>query len=97
MADEALPVRIEVVLAHPDRAWRAALSLPDGATVADALRQIRSLPDGPSMQIEADDVGVFGRKVALDHPLQPGDRLELYRPLTADPKDARRKRAGRTS
>lgn len=95
MADAAPPIQIEVVLAHPDRAWRAFLSLPFGATVADALRLVREVPGFPLVETEAEDVGVFGRKVTFDHGLQAGDRLELYRPLTADPKDARRKRAGR--
>lgn len=96
MADDAPPIQVEIVLAHPARAWRTTLSLPSGSTVADALHQARSLPDCPSAEIEAEEVGVFGRKVMLDHRLQTGDRLELYRPLTADPKDARRKRAERS-
>jgi putative ubiquitin-RnfH superfamily antitoxin RatB of RatAB toxin-antitoxin module len=94
MADAAVPVRIEVVLAYPEQAWRVDLSLPSGATVADALALARALPGFPPVEIGPEDVGVFGRKVAFDHGLQAGDRLELYRPLTADPKDARRKRAG---
>ena len=38
-------------------------------------------------------MGIFGKRVALDHPLAPGDRVEIYRPLAMDPKEARRRRA----
>lgn len=80
---------MEVLLidARPDSATQLALSLPVGATVADALRAAAGTVDA------APDVGVWGRCVPLSTPLADGDRIELYRPLIADPKAARKKRA----
>ena len=80
-------LRIEVVLAWPRRHAAAALQLPPGATVADAAR-VSGLP--------LEDIAgyaVFGERVTPTTPLRDGDRVELLRPLLADPKDARRRRA----
>ena len=78
-------LRVEVVEALPESAWRVGLSLEVGATVADALRAAGRAAAGP--------VGIHGRRASLDHVLVDGDRVEIYRPLRADPKDARRRRA----
>ena len=74
---------VEVVQAWPRRheTWR--LELDDGATVADALAVCGV--DAP--------VAVFGERASADRPLEDGDRIEVLRPLVADPKDARRRRA----
>jgi uncharacterized protein len=77
-------VRVEVVMAYPDGAQTRSLDVPAGATVRDALA---------ASGLEADACGIFGKRVALDHRLQDGDRLEVYRPLAVDPKEARRRRA----
>lgn len=75
------------------------LELPDGATVASALAAARSVlqASAPSAADEpewTDGVaGVFGEVCGRDRPLQDGDRVELYRPLSVDPKAARRARA----
>lgn len=78
-------LRIEVVEAWPGRLRRIALELEEGATVGDALRAAR-VPASRS-------AGVHGQRVGADQPLADGDRVELYRPLPADPKEARRRRA----
>lgn len=89
---EPKPLRVEVVCAWPDRVWRARLELPAGSCVDDALAASRwrdSVPGaGTAMK-----VGIYGKVVAGSQLLQDGDRVELYRPLRADPKDARRRRA----
>jgi hypothetical protein len=85
-------IRIEIVCAWPDRVWQQRLSLPVGTTVEQAL----SASDWHHLQTEIGEspkVGVFGRLVSGAERLNDGDRIELYRPLLADPKDARRKRA----
>ena len=80
-------LRVEVVFALPRRHASAVLDLPAGATVDDAV-QASGLPrDGIA------GYAVFGERVAADTPLRDGDRVELLRPLQADPKDARRRRA----
>jgi putative ubiquitin-RnfH superfamily antitoxin RatB of RatAB toxin-antitoxin module len=90
MADDLC---VEVVAALPDRQILLTLRLPAGATVADALERAdlhRQLPDFP---VDLDRVGVFGKKCDLARPLSNGDRVELYRPLRADPKEVRRQLA----
>jgi hypothetical protein len=78
-------LRIEVVRARPERQETVALELEQGATVRVALRAAGMPLDQP--------VGIYGRRVALDARLADGDRVEIYRPLRAEPQDARRRRA----
>jgi len=80
-------LRVEVVRAWPGRLERRELALEEGATVRAALAAAgMAAPHG---------AGIFGRRVSLDAPLAEGDRVEVYRPLSADPKEARRRRARR--
>jgi len=79
-------MRVEVVQAHADRAEIVKLDLPAGATVRDALA---------AAGIDAQRVGIFGKRVSSDARLADGDRVEVYRPLRIDPKQARRQRARR--
>lgn len=83
-------MRIDVVLAWPRRAEVRTVDLPDGACVADALAAADL-----QASTEASGYAIFGRVATLATPLSDGDRVELLRPLQADPKEARRKRAGR--
>lgn len=85
------PIRVEVAAAWPEQAWSTALRLARGATVGQALAE-------PAVQERFPDalglpVGIFSHRCTLDQPLRDGDRIELYRPLTIDPKRARRERA----
>jgi hypothetical protein len=81
-------LRIEVIEAWPRRHRAQALALPAGACVGDALEAAGIACDAYLA------VAVFGERVTLDRPLADGERVELLRALTADPKDARRRRAG---
>lgn len=83
-------MRIEVIRAWPRRHESRALELPEGATVADALAATALLgQEAPAA------VAIHGETVAMDQPLRDGDRVELLRPLLLDPKEARRRRAGK--
>ncbi|MBT2766696.1 RnfH family protein [Stenotrophomonas sp. ISL-67] len=82
-------IRVEVVLAWPDRAEARQLELADGATVAAAVAA--AAIDGSE---HCPAVAVHGVLAKLEQMLLDGDRVELLRPLLADPKDNRRKRAG---
>ena len=86
-------LRIEVVYALPHTQQRILLELPPGSTVRDALRASHLLHGVPKMEIA--HVGVWGRAVTPDTGLCDRDRVEVYRPLTADPKEVRRKRAAK--
>ena len=89
-ADGAL--RIEVVYsAAPRQAHVVALDLPAGSTVADAVRE-SGLPSAHGLEAQALPCGIWGRPTALETLLRDGDRVEIYRALLVDPKQARRLR-----
>ncbi|HZO03526.1 MAG TPA: RnfH family protein [Burkholderiales bacterium] len=81
---------IEVVDARPQGARVVRVTLPAGATLRDALTA-----SGFELDLERQAFGIFGKRVALDARLSPGDRVEIYRPLAMDPKEARRRRSRR--
>jgi putative ubiquitin-RnfH superfamily antitoxin RatB of RatAB toxin-antitoxin module len=83
-------MRIEVVYAQPRQARTLRLELPAGATLRDAIIAAR-LP----LKKQSQAFGIFGRRARLDQPLADGDRVEIYRALAMDPKEARRRRAVR--
>jgi uncharacterized protein len=79
-------MKVEVVYAEPHGARVTSLTLPAGATVREALA-------ASGFDVEKHAVGIFGKRARLDQPLAEGDRVEVYRPLAVDPKEARRARA----
>lgn len=81
-------IRVQVVLAWPERVLERVLDLPEGATVADAVGAA-ALEGGDACPA----IAIHGVITRLDQVLQDGDRVELLRPLLADPKDNRRRRA----
>lgn len=91
MADP--PLRIEVVCAEPGRAWRIPVSVPSGATVADALAAADLPGKVPGRVVDPGCLAIFGRTATLDEKLHDGDRVEVLRPLKVDPMQARRRRA----
>lgn len=87
-------IQVEVVYALPSRCWRFPVELPEGATVADALAAADPARHIPGLELDPQRLAVFGRPVTPESVLHPGDRVEILRPLLADPKLARRRRAG---
>jgi putative ubiquitin-RnfH superfamily antitoxin RatB of RatAB toxin-antitoxin module len=87
------PLQIEIAYAEPRRGIVKTLSLPAGSRVADALRLAALDPDFTDVDLANSPVGIFGRLIRPDEVLKAGDRIEIYRPLAADPKIARRARA----
>ena len=88
-----MAIEIEVVYALPEEQVVVSLTLKGPSTIADAIRQSGILERFPEIALEDDKVGIFGRYLALDHAVQDGDRVEIYRPLYMSPTDARRIRA----
>ncbi len=88
-----MSLRIEVVYALPQKQERVALELPAGSTVLDAVQSSGLLQGRPPR--EAGRFGIWGRAVTPDTRLHDRDRVEIYRPLLADPKDIRRARAAK--
>ena len=89
-------IRVEVVYAQPQCGVVKAFNLPPGALIADALRLAAADQDFSGIDWSESSVGVFGKVAQRDQPLNDGDRIEIYRPLAAEPKLARRQRARRT-
>lgn len=88
-------LRVEVVCALRDEQALIALEMEEGATVREALVRSGMLARFPDVDVVAGRVGIFGKVVGLDTALRDGDRVEMYRPLIADPKETRRGRAQR--
>ncbi len=89
----AEPLEVELVYSpEPGRVERWALRLPVSSCVQDAITRSGVLAIHPELTLEAVSVGVWGALRGLDHPLRDRDRVELYRPLKVDPKEARRLR-----
>jgi putative ubiquitin-RnfH superfamily antitoxin RatB of RatAB toxin-antitoxin module len=83
-------IRVQVCYPSSPQPWLRDVTLPEGSTLRDALDA--SGIDVPGLDLATCPVGVFGKKKTLDTVLREGDRVEIYRPLVADPKDARRRR-----
>lgn len=88
-------IDIEVAYAKPEQQVIVTLTLPEGATVEQAIKASGLLNRFP--EIDATDIkaGIFGCVCKLDQTLKQGDRVEIYRPLLHDPKEARRQRAAK--
>jgi putative ubiquitin-RnfH superfamily antitoxin RatB of RatAB toxin-antitoxin module len=91
-------IHVEVVFARADRQTLIAVTLAHGATVADAISRSAIAQQFPAENIDRLQVGVWGHPVERDHVLSDGDRVEIYRKLELDPREARRQLAllGRT-
>ena len=88
------PISVEVAYATPKNQLIVKLDVQPGTTVAEAIEASSIRRKFPQIENEP-VVGIFSRKVTLDHALSNGDRVEIYRPLMADPKETRRAKAER--
>jgi putative ubiquitin-RnfH superfamily antitoxin RatB of RatAB toxin-antitoxin module len=89
--------QIEVVYALPERQRVIAVDFVDGLTAGEAVRASGMAREFPELAARQLVLGVYGEVVAEAHRLRPGDRVEIYRELEADPRDARRVRVAQTS
>ena len=89
----AAEIHVEIVYALPDQQPLLSVTLPDGATVEDAIRCSGVLESFPAIDLAVNKLGIFSKLVKLDEKVRDRDRVEIYRPLIADPKEVRRKRA----
>ncbi len=96
-ASAGTAVRVQVCYALPDDAFLQTLQLPTGTRLAQALAASELLQRFPALKAALDGgelkVGIFGKLKPTDTVLRDGDRIEVYRPLQADPKESRRRRA----
>ncbi|MFQ5936463.1 MAG: RnfH family protein [Acidiferrobacterales bacterium] len=84
---------VEVAYATPSTQVIFTVQLQRAATVEQAIRQSGVLQAFPEIDLSVNAVGIFGERVHLDHGLKHGDRVEIYRGLTVDPKRMRKRRA----
>ena len=86
-------ISVEVVYALPDQQILIKLSVAADATIEEVIRSSGLLEHFPGIDLDRNKVGVFGKLGKLTDTLHSGDRVEIYRPLIADPKQVRKKRA----
>jgi len=86
-------IRVEVAYALPDEQWVVPVEVPEGATLEQAILTSRIQERFPEIELKSAKVGVFGKLGKLSAVLRAGDRVEIYRPLLADPKAVRKQRA----
>jgi putative ubiquitin-RnfH superfamily antitoxin RatB of RatAB toxin-antitoxin module len=85
-------INIEIVYALPEEQTLLTLSVPAGETVAAAIKLSGLMDKHPEIDLTINKLGIFGKVTNPETPLRDKDRIEIYRPLIADPKDRRRKR-----
>ncbi len=88
-----MTINIEVVYALPDEQTLLKKSVPEGTTVMAAIEASGLLEKYPALNLSAHKLGIFGKLTKPDAVLRDKDRIEIYRPLIADPKEVRRRRA----
>ncbi len=86
-------IHIEVAWADPNKQILLALDVELGTTLLEAIALSGIREQVPDLDVDAAHLGVFSRKKSPEYVLREGDRVEIYRPLVADPKEIRRKRA----
>jgi uncharacterized protein len=93
--DRAESLVVEVAYALPRRQLILELQVDEGTTAEQAIRTSGILEQFPEIDLENSKVGIFGKPCKLTDTLHNGDRVELYRPLIADPREIRKQRAAR--
>jgi putative ubiquitin-RnfH superfamily antitoxin RatB of RatAB toxin-antitoxin module len=88
-------IGVMVCYATARQEWLRALEVAAGTTIGEAIEQSGVLEAFPDINLSTQPVGIYAKKKTLDTVLRARDRVEIYRPLVADPKDSRRKRAAK--
>jgi putative ubiquitin-RnfH superfamily antitoxin RatB of RatAB toxin-antitoxin module len=86
-------IQVEVVFALAEKQVLLSVSVDEGATVADVIAVSGLLTKFPDESLQLLETGIWGHPVARDHGVREGDRVELYRALQRDPREARRELA----
>lgn len=86
-------MKVEVCYALPDKQELVMVDVAEGATLESAVVASGLMRKWPEISLQDGKFGVFGKILRVDSVLTEGDRVEIYRPLIADPKEVRRKRA----
>lgn len=84
-------MQIGIAYSEPGQQLWLNIEVPDAATVQDAIDRSGILGQFPQIDLATQKVGIFGKLVKLDAPLRPGDRVEIYRAIIADPETVPRR------
>lgn len=85
-------MNVGVCYAEADRQTWLRLEVPDDSTVQQAIELSGLLKQYPHIDLATQKVGIFGKLAKLDSPVKEGDRVEIYRQITADPAQVKRRR-----
>ena len=91
MGDQVIVV--EVVYVKPEQQKIVEIKITKGSSIEQAIIESGMLLEYPEIDLKKLEVGIFGKVLKKDHIIKSGDRIEIYRPLIQDPKEARRNRA----
>lgn len=91
----AEPMQVYVCYGTAEREYLRPMQVAPGTTIGQAIEQSGVLTEFPDINLATQPVGIYARKKTLDTVLRERDRIEIYRPLVADPKDSRRRRAAK--
>jgi putative ubiquitin-RnfH superfamily antitoxin RatB of RatAB toxin-antitoxin module len=86
-------IQVELIYALPDKQRLLSFSVEEGVTVKGAVEQSGVLEQYPELDIETMKVGLFGKLTKMTQIMRERDRVEIYRPLIADPKEVRKRKA----
>ncbi|ARJ42714.1 RnfH family protein [Pantoea alhagi] len=90
-------ITVEVVYALPEKQYVRQVTLVEGSSVEQAIRASGLLELRHDIDLTQNKIGIYSRPVKLQDEVSDGDRVEIYRPLIADPKELRRQRAERSA
>lgn len=87
-------MQVGVAYSEPAQQSWVTIEVPENTTVGEAIARSGLLAQYPHIDLESQKVGIFGKVVKLDAALKPGDRVEIYRPIIADPQTVPRRDTG---
>lgn len=86
-------IKVEVAYATPDRQYLVAIQVPENSTIETVIQASGVLSEFPDINLRQQKIGIFSKPRTLSDCVKAGDRIEIYRPLIIDPKEARRAKA----
>lgn len=90
-------ISIEIVYGTPTQQKLSSFTVPSGSTIQEAIESSGFLSEFPEIDLNVNNVGIWNRSKKLSEVLKDGDRIEIYRPLIADPKEVRKRRAAKAA
>jgi putative ubiquitin-RnfH superfamily antitoxin RatB of RatAB toxin-antitoxin module len=97
MDDPHRQLRVQVCYATPNRQFLIEVAVPSGTTIHQAIKASGLLQQAPEIDLSVWRVGIYSKLKTLETELRDHDRVEIYRPLIADPMESRRRRANKRS